>query len=171
MSLGSITGGNVGGYVDVDPGYISDVAMEQLCIAILTENLTPDELSQAVQESTTLDVVTEKNIVKLDKKAQLQKAYKMAILQCAAEDGRKEYKKLRTLWKMEAFLTNKLEKIYKNKAAARAKESMKKMKRSKPQSMVAKAVNRVNSNFLGKNSNKFNQSKAMKGIPSSIKLN
>lgn len=168
MSLQSIAENTV--IPDVDPGFISDIAMEQLCLAILTENLTPDEISQAVQENATLDVVTEKNIVKLDKKAQLQKAYKLAILQCAAEDGRKEYKKLRTLWKMEAYLMKKLEKIYKNRAIARAKESMKKMKRSKPQSMVAKAVNRASSQFLGKNTNKFNPSNAMKGIPSSVNL-
>ena len=68
---------------------------------------------------------------KLDKNAKKQRAYKVAILQCAAEDGRKEYAKLRKLWQMEAIQFKKLEKIYKNKAMARAKESMRKLGRSK----------------------------------------
>lgn len=130
MSLTNIVGGKET-FEDVDPGYISESAMEALNVATLTENLTPDEMEEFVSESSAYDIVTEKNIVKLDKNAKKQRAYKVAILQCAAEDGRKEYAKLRKLWQMEAIQFKKLEKIYKNKAMARAKESMRKLGRSK----------------------------------------
>ena len=121
---------NSGVMEDVDPGYIDDAAMESLCAAILEENLNSDEIQEFVSESADYDIVTEKNIVKLDKKAKFSRAYKVGVLQCAAEDGRKEYQKLRKLWKMEAILFKKLERFYKNKAKARAKEAMKKTKRS-----------------------------------------
>ena len=147
MSLTNMVGG-AQPIEDVDPGYISESAMESLCVAVLTENLTPDEMEEFVSESLSYDIVTEKNIVKLDKNAKKQRAYKVAILQCAAEDNRKEYKKLRKLWQMEAILFKKLEKIYKNKAMARAKESMRKLGRSNSASAV-KAGNRATNNLKG----------------------
>lgn len=129
---------------NVDPGYISDDAMSMLCEAILLENMTADELEAVIESGEALEVVTEKNIVKLDKNAKMQRAYKTAILQCAAEDKRKEYKKLRTLWKMEALLFGKLERMYKNKAKARAKEAVKKLQRSgKGVGGIAKVGNKV----------------------------
>ena len=120
-------------FEEVDPGYISDGAMEQLMIAIAVENLNPEEFEQYATEAVGVDIVTEaqKNIVKLNKQAQLNRAYKTGVLQCAAEDNRKEYKKLRTLWKLEAKIFQKLEKQYKNKAMAKAKEAMKNLKRKK----------------------------------------
>lgn len=135
-------------FQDVDPGYISESAMESLRLAVLSENLTPEEVEEFVAESAAYDIVTEKNIVKLDKNAKKQRAYKVGILQCAAEDNRKEYKKLRKLWQMEAILFKKLEKIYKNKAMARAKEAMRNMGRSKSTS-AAKASQRGNANAKG----------------------
>lgn len=138
-------------FEDVDPGYISEPAMEQMCVAILCENLTPEELEEAVNEAAIFDIVTEagnKNIVKLNKAAKFQRAYKIGILQCAAEDKRKEYKKLRTLWKMEAHLFNKLEKIYKNKAMAKAREAVKKTKRSKS-NVIARAGERAGNAMAG----------------------
>lgn len=129
MSLTSHVGATTE-FHEVDPGYISESAMESMCAAILTENLTPDEMDEFVSESASFDIVTEKTIIKLDKNAKKQRAYKLGILQCAAEDGRKEYKKLRKLWNMEAILFKKLEKQYKNKAMAKAKEAVRKMGRS-----------------------------------------
>lgn len=120
-------------FEEVDPGYISDGAMEQLQVMIATENLNPEEFDQYVSEAFGVDIVTEgqKNIVKLNKQAQMTRAYKTGVLQCAAEDNRKEYKKLRTLWKLEARIFKKLEQQYKNKAMAKAREAMKNMKRKK----------------------------------------
>ena len=150
MALGNIVGGKQT-FEDVDPGYITESAMEALCVATLTENLTPEEMESFVSESSSYDIVTEKNIVKLDKNAKKQRAYKVAILQCAAEDNRKEYKKLRKLWQLEAIIFKKLEKIYKNRAMARAKESMKKMGRSKSP-IAAKAGTRATNTLKGSKS-------------------
>ena len=138
-------------FEDVDPGYITESQMDQMCTVILCENLTPEELEEALAESALFDVVTEaggKNIVKLNKAAKFQRAYKVGVLQCAAEDKRKEYKKLRTLWKMEAHLFNKLEKIYKNKAMAKAREAIKKTKRSNS-NVIAKAGERAGNAMAG----------------------
>lgn len=136
MSLNNVSVGGV--MEDVDPGYIDDASMESLCGAIMTESLNPDEIEQFVTESPDYDIVTEKNIVKLDKNAKFTRAYKVGVLQCGAEDNRKEYQKLRKLWKMEAALFKKLEKQYKNKALAKAREATRKMKRSN--SPVAKTA-------------------------------
>lgn len=64
--------------------------------------------------------VVEASIVRLDKKAKKQRAYKLSILQCAKESDDKQYKQLETLWRMEKFLFRKLEKKY----AARARSRM-----------------------------------------------
>lgn len=136
-------------YIDEDPGYISEAAMEGMFVSILSETLNPEEIEEFVSESANYEGVIEakKNIVKLNKEAKLQRAYKTAILQCAAEDGRKEYKKLRTLWKMEAALYKKLERIYKNKAMARAKKAVKELQKKQrgnnPVDAVGKAAARA----------------------------
>ena len=130
---------------DADPGYISDAAMETLNLAILAEGLNPDEIAELVEEGVELEGILEaqKNIVRLNKQAKLNRAYKTAILQCAAEDKRKEYKKLRTLWKMEAVLFKKLERQYKNKAMARAKVAIKNLSKKSKTGIVGAAANRV----------------------------
>lgn len=120
-----------------DLGYVSESAMENLCMLILSENLSPEEIEQfIVNESANCEIVTEKSIIKLDKAAKLNKAYKLAVLQCAAEDKRKEYAKLRQLWMIESGYFKKLEKMYKHKAMARAKEAVKKTSRNKTKSVA-----------------------------------
>ena len=142
MSLVNLV--NEGFTPEADPGYISDAAMESLYLAIVSEGLNPEELQEFISESSNYEGVFEaqKNIVRLNKQAKLNRAYKTAILQCAAEDKRKEYKKLRPLWKMEAVLFKKLERQYKNKALARAKVAVKNLAK-KPSNIVAKAANRI----------------------------
>lgn len=139
--------GTTSEFQDVDPGYITESSMEQLCAAILTENLIPDEIEEFVAEQA-FDIVTEKNIVKLDKNAKKQRAYKVGIIQCAAEDNAKEYKKIRKLWQMEAILFKKMEKKYKNKAMAKAKEAMRRLSRSSS-SKAATASTRMNKQLNG----------------------
>lgn len=135
---------NEGYTPEADPGFISDAAMESLYLAILTEGLSPEEMDELVTESANFEGVFEaqKNIVRLNKQAKLNRAYKTAVLQCAAEDKRKEYKKLRTLWKMEAALFKKLERQYKNKALSRAKVAVKELakKKSNPIATAAKRI-------------------------------
>ena len=83
--------------------------------------------------------ILEVSIVRLDKKAKKQRAYKMAILQCAKDDDNKDYKKLETIWRMEKFLFRKLEKKYMARARSRMKQTANKAKTGK-NPVVKKAV-------------------------------
>ena len=78
------------------------IAMEDVAVEEMMESISADN-GQSVLEGTIPEdlVVMEKTIVRMDKKAKKQRAYKLAILQCAKDDNNKEYKQLETLWKME----------------------------------------------------------------------
>lgn len=94
----------------------SDGIMSE-AVSVLFEGVLPDETP-----------ILEKSIIKLDRQAQKQRAYKLAILQCAREDDNKDLKKLETLWQMEKYLFRKLEKRYATQARARMKQAAKKSK-------------------------------------------
>ena len=106
-------------------------------IESLTENTY--DLGKAINE----DILVERSIVRLDKEAKKNKAYKMAIFQIAKEKGDRDFKKLLTLWKLERFLDAKLEKRYSAQAKQLAKQAMKKSKNTKSKA-VGKAVNKAN---------------------------
>ena len=106
-------------------------------IESLTENTY--DLGKAINE----DILVERSIVRLDKEAKKNKAYKMAIFQVAKEKGDRDFKKLLTLWKLERFIEAKLEKRYSAQAKQLAKQAMKKSKNSKSKA-VGKAVNKAN---------------------------
>jgi hypothetical protein len=82
----------------------------------------------------------EVSIVRLDKKAKKQKAYKLAILQCAKDDDNKDYKKLETIWRMEKFLLRKLEKKYAARARSRMHQTANKASGNHPKVKKAKGV-------------------------------
>ena len=105
-------------------------------IADLVAN--PVETATAVRES----VLLEKNIVRLDKKAKLENLRKTAIFTIAKENNDRDFAKLMKVWKSERFLEAKLEKKYGRQAAQRAKEAMRKQKKSasNPIAAVAKKV-------------------------------
>jgi len=107
---------------DTDMANILAVAMEEAIVESVTEEMLAPENNGALMEGTLPEdkSVLEVSIVRLDKKAKKQKAYKLAILQCAKDAENKDYKKLETLWRMEKFLFRKLEKKY----AARARSRM-----------------------------------------------
>lgn len=111
-------------------------------IESLTENTY--DLGKAINE----DILVERSIVRLDKEAKKNRAYKMAIFQVAKEAGDRDFKKLLTLWKLERFIEKKLEKRYFAKAKQLAKEAMKKAKMTKSK-VVAKATGKANL-LLGK---------------------
>lgn len=108
----------------------------------LTENTY--DLGKAINE----DILVERSIVRLDKEARKNRAYKMAIFQTAKEKGDRDFKKLLTLWKLERFLEGKLEKRYAAQAKQLAKNALKKAKATKSK-VVGKAVNKANL-LLGK---------------------
>ena len=106
-------------------------------IESLTENTY--DLGKAINE----DILVERSIVRLDKAAKMNKAYKMAIFQLAKEKGDRDFKKLLTLWKLERFIERKLEKRYAAQAGQLAKQAMKKSKNTKSKA-VGKAVAKAN---------------------------
>ena len=106
-------------------------------IESVTENTY--DLGKAVNE----DILVERSIVRLDKEAKKSRAYKMAIFQVAKERKDKDFKKLITLWKLERFIEDKLEKRYAAQAKQLAKESMKKAKGTKSK-IVGRAVDKAN---------------------------
>ena len=105
------------------------------------ENLTENtyDLGKAINE----DILVERSIVRLDKEAKKNKAYKMAIFQIAKEKNDRDFKKLLTLWKLERFIEAKLEKRYSAQAKQLAKQAMKKSKNTKSKA-VGKAVEKAN---------------------------
>ena len=106
-------------------------------IEALTENTY--DLGKAINE----DILVERSIVRLDKEAKKNKAYKMAIFQIAKEKNDRDFRKLLTLWKLERFIEAKLEKRYGAQAKQLAKQAMKKSKNTKSKA-VGKAVNKAN---------------------------
>ena len=106
-------------------------------IESLTENTY--DLGKAINE----DILVERSIVRLDKEAKRNKAYKMAIFQVAKEKNDRDFRKLLTLWKLERFIEAKLEKRYGAQAKQLAKQAMKKSKNTKSKA-VGKAVNKAN---------------------------
>lgn len=112
----------------------------------LTENTY--DLGKAMNE----DILVERSIVRLDKQAKKNKAFKMAVFQAAKQKGDRDFKKLMTLWKLERFLENKLTKRYFAQANQIAKEAMKKASQTKSK-VVGKAVKKANLLLNGSKSN------------------
>lgn len=98
--------------------------------AAMCENMSSDELeaflenSEAIRESIDKEILLEKSIVKLDKKAKLSQAQKVAIFTVAREKKDPKFKKLWTLWKIEKKLENYLEKKYFAEGLRRAKKAL-----------------------------------------------
>lgn len=111
---------------------VSCILEAAMCESFTSEEIAdfvadPDATGTAVSEG----VLMEKSIVRLDKKAKLQSAYKSALFVIAKENNDRDFKKLVTIWKTERALEAKIEKKYKNEAMRRAKLAMKEAKKSK----------------------------------------
>jgi hypothetical protein len=95
--------------------------------AVLCDVLSKSELQELTEtadvcnELKDLGVVTEKTIVRLDKKAKLSRAFKTAVFTIAREKKDPKFKKLLTVWKMERALEAYLMKKYQAEATKRAK--------------------------------------------------
>lgn len=97
-------------------GALMDLGTEELQ-AMLEDT---SDIAAAIEE----DVVLERTIVRLDKKAKLNKARKMAVFAVAKEKNDPKFKKLLTVWKWERYLEAFLEKKYGNEAMRRAKKTV-----------------------------------------------
>lgn len=109
---------------------MEDVMYDGILEAVLTEGCGGKGGSEEEEDGSLMEGVLpddmpimEKTIVRLDKNAKKQRAYKLAILQCAKDDDSKDYKKLETIWRMEKFLFRKLEKKYAPRAKSRMKQT------------------------------------------------
>lgn len=118
-----------------EPEFVSEQDMSNLMAIVLEETCTDEELEE-LKEAFTNGViqftpVEERSIVKLDKKAKKEKAYRLALYQVAKENNDKNYEKLVTLWKAEKILEQKIERRWHTKAQARMKEMIKQSSQSK----------------------------------------
>lgn len=80
-------------------------------------------------------ILTERSIVRLDKKAKLSQMQKVAVFTIAKEKNDPLMKKLVTVWRLERSLEEKLLRKYGNEGARRAKVSMRKQGKSKSKLM------------------------------------
>ncbi|MNT62767.1 hypothetical protein D3C72_2005220 [compost metagenome] len=88
----------------------------------------------------------EKSIVRLDKKARLNHAQRMAVFQIAGEKNDPLFKKLLTVWRMERNLEDKLNRKYNSEALRRARNTVRKASNSKS-GIVKKAAANVQKQF------------------------
>lgn len=108
------------------------------------------ENADAVREAVDNGILLERTIVRLDKKAKLSKARKMAIFTIAKEKNDPNFKKLLTVWKMERYLEAVLEKKYGNEAMRRAKKHVNRKKdKAEYKGMVKTAVDKANDMLNG----------------------
>ena len=137
----------------IDTEVISTESQAYIMEAAMLENLSQEEISAFLENSTEVtsavneNILMEKTIVRLDKKAKLSKAHKMAIFTIAKEKNDPKYKKLVTVWKMERFLEAYLAKKYGNAALRRAKETMRNSSKSSSsviQKVAANAKSQLN---------------------------
>lgn len=126
---------------DADMSALVYMAMQEAMVEGVTDVIASEETG-AVTEGTLPDdlPVLEVSIVRLDKKAKKQQAYKLSILQCARDDENKLYKQLETIWRMEKFIFRKLEKRYAARAKSRMRQSAKKVSGNHPVVSTAKQI-------------------------------
>ena len=95
--------------------------------SILIDSLSVDEAdeltanTEAVQALVRDEIVTERTIVKMDKKARLARATKAACFAIARRKKDIKFKKLITIWRIERQLEAYLYKKYRNEAIRMAK--------------------------------------------------
>ena len=128
---------------------MSNESLALITEAAMLDALTEEELEAFLESSSDVnamlrqEVLMEKSIVRLDKKAKLSRAHKMAIFTMAKEKNDRDYKKLITIWRMERVLEAKLFKKYSNQAMTRAKASLKKIAKA-PTMVTNKLVKQTN---------------------------
>lgn len=89
------------------------------------------EDSAAVNEAIRQEIVTERNIVRLDKKTKLSHAQKMAEFELAKKKNDRDFRKLLTVWKMERELEAKIHKKYGQQAKTLGKKNFNESMRNK----------------------------------------
>lgn len=121
---------NQNGGADNFDAQVTTEAQSLILECALMDISSPAELSaflenhNEVQGALRDNILLERSIVRLDKKAKLSRAQKMSVFTIAKEKNDPLFKKLLTVWRMERFLEAKLLKKYYSPAMQRAKQSM-----------------------------------------------
>lgn len=132
---------------------ISNADSTLITEAVLLEGLSAEECASICEDTRFTDelikseIVTEKTIIKLDKKAKLKGATRTAVYTIARQRKDPKFKKLLTLWRMEAQIEKELYKKYHNEALLKAKKSLS----SKPTSSLPSVSNQGKNTAAVKN--------------------
>lgn len=128
----------MGGLCEEDPETDALIVEAMLKEALGTGEELETFLSEEAHMYVKMGLLSERSIVRLDKAAKLTKYESQAVLAIAKEKGDRDFKKLKTVYKMRKVLLDKLEKKYYNEAKRRAKDMMKKSK-----SMVGQTAKKI----------------------------
>lgn len=129
---------------------VTPEAQSMILECAIMENANRDEICAFLENNNEVqgvlrdNILLEKTIVRLDKKAKLSRAQKMASFTIAKEKNDRDFKKLLTVWKMERFLEARILKKYQSQALTRAKQSMNNAGKSKS-NLIKKVANTVTS--------------------------
>lgn len=107
---------------------------------LLAQEFSLDDLEEFT-ESLDCDVaieegyLTERTIVKFDKKAKLARAYEIALFKIARSHNDRDYNKLETVWRMERKLKARLRQKYHMAAMKQAREYVQRLRKSKSKTL------------------------------------
>ena len=142
---------------------ISTESQALIMEAAMLDVLTADELHAFCENHTEVQaalrdqVLLEKTIVRLDKKAKMSRAKKMAIFEIAKARKDVKFKKLITIWRIERALENFLDKKYGAQAERMARQAVSNAQRTKSnivKSVAAKVHGELNSSIPVRGSHK-----------------
>lgn len=147
--------------------------MEQAIIESCTNEEIQEFLSDpsAVNEAIRQEIVTEKNIVRLDRKTKLSRAQKMAEFEIAKKKNYIGFRKLLTVWRMERELEDDIHKKFGQQAKALGKKnfdaSLHKKKSGTTSAIIKKAAANAKKQFNPEIKSK-GTSKPVKPLPVQI---
>jgi hypothetical protein len=119
--------------------------------AALLEAAAPEELQAFLENHNEVnaairdEVLLEKTIVRLDKKARLTRAEKVAVFAIAKQKNDIDFKKLMTVWRMERYLEGRLMKKYGAQGMRVARQTMQNASKKSKSPTIKKVTNRITS--------------------------
>lgn len=137
---------------DVDNDVLTEDASSLIMEMAILDAVSQEELRELCENTTELnnlvrnEIVQERTIVRLDKKAKLSKAIKAAEFEIAKEKNDRNFRRLLTVWRMERELEKAIHEKYYSQAKSRAMKTMHQKKVvSSPNALVKKAAAGVKS--------------------------
>lgn len=132
------------GFTAEEMGNIMEQSILESCTAEEIQEFLED--SAAVNEAIRQEIVTERNIVRLDKKTKLGRAQKMAEFEIAKKKGDRDFRKLLTVWRMERELEAKIHKKYGNQAKSLGKKNFMASQQKKRGGSASSVINKATKN-------------------------